>query len=170
MITADVYGAGEADAMLGTGACGGARARRVCVIGAVGHDFYEGDRDGPRASRVSPIRACASRRVRRLPADGDRAQPRALRGRALRPAPAPQPGPHRLPQRSGVGRDGGAARRGLARRLGVAPGPANGFTLDLIDCFERFGERIDWAMIILGPLEPWPGELCLHAAAQPGRE
>ena len=46
----------------------------------------------------------------------------------------------------------------------MAPGPANGFTLDLIDCFERFGERIDWAMVILNPLEPWPGELVLPAA------
>ena len=54
---------------------------------------------------------------------------------------------------------------GLARLIGVAPGPANGFTLDLIDCFERFGDRIDWAMVILNPLEPWPGELCLDAAA-----
>ena len=48
--------------------------------------------------------------------------------------------------------------------LGVAPGPANGFTLDLIECFERFGALIDWAMIILNPMEPWPGELCLDAA------
>ena len=54
----------------------------------------------------------------------------------------------------------------LTRLIGVAPGPANGFTLDLIDCFERFGDRIDWAMVILNPLEPWPGELCLHAAAR----
>ncbi len=54
---------------------------------------------------------------------------------------------------------------GLTRLLGVAPGPANGFTLDLIDCFERFSELIDWAMIILNPLEPWPGELALEAAA-----
>jgi aryl-alcohol dehydrogenase-like predicted oxidoreductase len=54
---------------------------------------------------------------------------------------------------------------GLTRRLGVAPGPANGFTLDLIECFERFGALIDWAMIIFGPLEPWPGELVLPAAA-----
>jgi aryl-alcohol dehydrogenase-like predicted oxidoreductase len=53
---------------------------------------------------------------------------------------------------------------GLASRIGVAPGPANGFTLDLISCLERFGEQIDWAMIILNPLEPWPGELCLEAA------
>src|SRR5262249_55964392 len=29
---------------------------------------------------------------------------------------------------------------------------------------ERVGERIDWAMVILNPLEPWPGELVLPAA------
>jgi aryl-alcohol dehydrogenase-like predicted oxidoreductase len=54
---------------------------------------------------------------------------------------------------------------GLTRLIGVAPGPANGFTLDVIDCFERFGSLIDWAMLILNPLEPWPGELALPAAA-----
>jgi aryl-alcohol dehydrogenase-like predicted oxidoreductase len=50
----------------------------------------------------------------------------------------------------------------------VAPGPANGFTLDVIDCLERFGELIDWAMVILNPLEPWPGELVLPAAREHG--
>ena len=59
---------------------------------------------------------------------------------------------------------------GLTRLLGVAPGPANGFTLDLIDCIERFGELIDWAMIILSPMEPWPGELVLGGAPKPRRE
>ena len=57
---------------------------------------------------------------------------------------------------------------GLTAALGVAPGPANGFTLDLIDCFERFGALIDWAMVILNPLEPWPGELVLPAAREHG--
>jgi aryl-alcohol dehydrogenase-like predicted oxidoreductase len=52
----------------------------------------------------------------------------------------------------------------LTDRLGVAPGPANGFALDLILTFERFGALLDWAMIILNPLEPWPGSLCLPAA------
>ena len=68
--------------------------------------------------------------------------------------------------------EGMAALRdaGLTRLLGVAPGPANGFTLDVIDCFERFGALIDWAMLILGPLEPWPGELALGAAAAAGVE
>jgi aryl-alcohol dehydrogenase-like predicted oxidoreductase len=52
--------------------------------------------------------------------------------------------------------------------LGVAPGPANGFTLDVVDCLERFGDVIDWAMVILNPLEPWPGELVLPAAREHG--
>ena len=55
---------------------------------------------------------------------------------------------------------------GLTDRLGIAPGPANGFTLDIIHCFEKFGSMIDWAMIILNPLEPWPGNLCLPAARE----
>jgi aryl-alcohol dehydrogenase-like predicted oxidoreductase len=76
--------------------------------------------------------------------------------------------PDRTGYSSEVVWDGMAALRevGLTARIGVAPGPANGFTLDLIDCLERFGDRIDWAMIILNPLEPWPGELCLDAAAR----
>ena len=50
------------------------------------------------------------------------------------------------PDRTGYTReavwDGMAALRdaGLTDAIGVAPGPANGFTLDLIDCFERFGD------------------------------
>ena len=59
---------------------------------------------------------------------------------------------------------------GLTRRIGVAPGPANGFTLDVIDCFERYGDVIDWAMLILNPFEPWPGELALPGGASPRRQ
>ena len=55
---------------------------------------------------------------------------------------------------------------GLADAIGVAPGPANGFTLDLIGCIERFGDRIDWAMIIASPFEPWPARLVLPALAR----
>ena len=66
--------------------------------------------------------------------------------------------------------DGMAAlkKQGLTKMLGVAPGPANGFAYDLIHCFERFCEHIDWAMIILNPLEPWPGSLVLPAAEEFG--
>src|SRR5215210_5934769 len=57
---------------------------------------------------------------------------------------------------------------GLTHAIGIAPGPANGFTLDVIECFERFGDLLDWAMIILNPFEPWPGELVLPPAERHG--
>jgi aryl-alcohol dehydrogenase-like predicted oxidoreductase len=47
LLTADVYGEGEADALLGRALAGVARDE-YCLVGAVGHDFYEGERDGPR--------------------------------------------------------------------------------------------------------------------------
>jgi len=62
----------------------------------------------------------------------------------------------------------GLKKQGLTKQLGIAPGPANGFTLDIVHCFEEFCELIDWAMIILNPLEPWPGQLVLPAADQFG--
>jgi aryl-alcohol dehydrogenase-like predicted oxidoreductase len=45
VITADTYGAGEADALLGRALEGVAR-EDYCLIGAIGHDFYEGEREG----------------------------------------------------------------------------------------------------------------------------
>src|SRR5436309_10276138 len=45
VITADVYGAGEADRMLGRAIAGRSRDD-MCIVGAVGHDFYGGQRDG----------------------------------------------------------------------------------------------------------------------------
>src|ERR1700760_2009237 len=45
VMTADVYGAGEADRMLGRAIEGRAR-HEMCIVGAVGHDFYLGERDG----------------------------------------------------------------------------------------------------------------------------
>src|ERR1051325_5114880 len=44
-MTADVYGAGAADEMLGR-ALSGLPRDTYCLVGAVGHDFYEGKRDG----------------------------------------------------------------------------------------------------------------------------
>ena len=45
VITADVYGAGEADEMLGR-ALADVPRDDVVVVGAIGHDFYEGERAG----------------------------------------------------------------------------------------------------------------------------
>ena len=45
VMTADAYGAGEADSLLGRALAGVAR-EDYCLVGAIGHDFYEGERDG----------------------------------------------------------------------------------------------------------------------------
>src|SRR3984957_13915988 len=168
VITADVYGAGEADSMLGRAIAGRAR-ESMCVVGAVGHDFYTGERDRakgfPRFTSpalrgpdeyASYLRMATERSLERCGIDGFDLL--LLHN------------PDRIGYTSEAVWSGMAALReaGLTRMIGVAPGPANGFTLDLIDCLERFGSMLDWAMIILNPLEPWPGELCLDAAAAAG--
>jgi aryl-alcohol dehydrogenase-like predicted oxidoreductase len=168
VITADVYGAGEADRLLGR-ALDGVPRERVCVIGAVGHDFYEGERAGakgyPRFTDPALrgpqdygayLRMATERSLERCGID-------AFDLLLLH-------NPDRVGYTSEVVWEGMAALRaaGLTRMLGVAPGPANGFTLDLIDCFEHFRELIDWAMLILNPLEPWPGELALGPASAAG--
>jgi aryl-alcohol dehydrogenase-like predicted oxidoreductase len=168
VLTADVYGSGEADRMLGE-AIAELPRERICVVGAVGHDFYTGERDGakgfprftdPRLRGPSGyadyLTMATERSLERCGID-------AFDLLLLH-------NPDRIGYTSeDVWRGMAALReRGLTRMLGVAPGPANGFTLDVIGCLERFGEVIDWAMIILNPLEPWPGELCLGAAATAG--
>ena len=45
LLTADAYGAGEADELLGRALRGVDRAQ-YSLVGAIGHDFYEGERDG----------------------------------------------------------------------------------------------------------------------------
>src|SRR4051794_14139136 len=47
VLTADVYGAGEVDRIVGA-ALDGLPRESYFLVGAVGHDFYEGERDGPR--------------------------------------------------------------------------------------------------------------------------
>src|SRR3954454_22673999 len=47
VLTADVYGQGEADTLLGR-AVEGLERDSYCLVGAVGHDFYEGERQGPK--------------------------------------------------------------------------------------------------------------------------
>src|SRR5690349_2006832 len=47
VITADVYGAGDADRLLGR-ALAGLDRDSYSLVGAVGHDFVDGERDGPR--------------------------------------------------------------------------------------------------------------------------
>jgi aryl-alcohol dehydrogenase-like predicted oxidoreductase len=166
LLTADAYGQGEADGVLGRALATTPR-QEYCLIGAVGHDFYEGEREGPKGfPRFTDPRL-------RGP-DGYRDYLRMATEASLDRIGAYSfdllllHNPDRVGYSSDTVWEAMAALReeGLAARIGVAPGPANGFTLDLIACLERFGEAIDWAMVILNPLEPWPGELCLDAAAK----
>jgi aryl-alcohol dehydrogenase-like predicted oxidoreductase len=166
VLSADAYGQGEADRVLGR-ALEGVSRKEFSLVGAVGHDFYEGERNGPKGfprftdpalrgpgEYAGYLRMAAERSLERIGAS-------SFDLLLLH-------NPDRTGYSSEVVWDGMEALReaGLTARIGIAPGPANGFTLDLISCLERFGDRIDWAMIILNPLEPWPGELCLDAAAR----
>jgi len=168
VMTADAYGAGEADALLGR-ALAGLDRDGYRLVGAIGHDFYEGEREGAKGfprftdprlrgpeGYADYVRMATERSLERIGAG-------AFDLLLLH-------NPDRTGYTSPVVWDALRAVRdeGLTRAIGVAPGPANGFTLDLIDCFERFGELIEWAMVILNPLEPWPGELVLPAAREHG--
>jgi aryl-alcohol dehydrogenase-like predicted oxidoreductase len=167
-MSADVYGAGKADEMLGT-ALKGIERSTYSLVGTLGHDFYEGQRDGskgyPRFTDPSLrgpegyadfLQHCAEKSLERcgsghfdlimLHNPDERGYTSDAVWEAMR----------RLKD------------KGLTKQLGIAPGPANGFTYDLIQCFEKYCELIDWAMIILNPLEPWPGSLVLPAADEFG--
>jgi aryl-alcohol dehydrogenase-like predicted oxidoreductase len=165
VITADAYGAGEADSLLGK-ALRGVDRDSYCLIGAIGHDFYTGAREGAKG-----YPRFTDPRLRDADAYGEYI--RMATERTLERLGVEQldvlllHNPDSTGYRSAAVWDGMAAVRaaGLTRMLGVAPGPANGFTLDLIDCMERYSELIEWAMIIMSPMEPWPGELVLDAAA-----
>jgi aryl-alcohol dehydrogenase-like predicted oxidoreductase len=168
LISADTYGQGEADRLLGSALADVPRSE-YSLVGAVGHDFYEGERDGPKGFPrfTDPrlrgpegygdyLRMATERSLERLGVD-------SLDLLLLH-------NPDRTGYTSELVWDAMAGLRdeGLTAAIGVAPGPANGFTLDLLDCFTRYGGRIDWAMVILNPFEPWPGEMVLGAAATEG--
>ncbi len=167
-LTADVYGAGEADTLLGR-ALASVPRDSYCLVGAIGHDFYKGEREGskgfPRftnamlrkpADYASYLREATEKSLARCQTDRFDLlllhNPDAI----SYTSDAVWKGMEKLKE------------AGLTTQLGIAPGPSNGFTLDLILSLERFQGLIDWAMIILNPLEPWPGRLALPAAEKTG--
>jgi aryl-alcohol dehydrogenase-like predicted oxidoreductase len=168
VLTADVYGQGAADTLVGR-ALAGLPRESYCLVGAVGHDFYDGERQGAKGFPRFTDPALRG-------PDGYAGYLRMATERSLERCGVDSfdllllHNPDRTGYTSAAVWDAMASLRddGLTGAVGIAPGPANGFVLDLIDCLERFGDRIDWAMTILGPLEPWPGELALPAAAQHG--
>ncbi|MFN8216221.1 MAG: chlorite dismutase family protein [Solirubrobacterales bacterium] len=165
VLSADVYGCGAADTMLGR-ALEGVPRQEYCLLGAVGHDFYEGSRVGRGGFQrftdpalrgpdqyAGYLRMATERSLERCGAD-------CFDVLLLH-------NPDRTGYTSEAVWEGmrGLREAGLCRRVGIAPGPDNGFVLDQIACLERFGEQIDWAMLILNPFEPWPVEHVLAAMA-----
>ena len=163
VLTADAYGAGDADEIVARAISGLPRSQ-FSLVGAVGHDFYLGEREGAKG-----FPRFTDPRLR---------EPDAYRDYLYMAC-------EKSLQRCGVDhfdllmlhnpdRRGYTDERvwrtladlrdeGMCHAVGLAPGPANGFTLDVIGCVERYGEIIDWAMVILNPFEPWPGRLVLPA-------
>jgi aryl-alcohol dehydrogenase-like predicted oxidoreductase len=163
-MTADVYGNGAADEMFGR-ALAGLPRDSYCLVGLFGHDFYKGERAG---SKGYPRFT-----------DPNLRQPREYHDflrmaveKSLQRCQTDRFDCVMLHNPDSIGYSQDTVWNAMAKLqdekltefLGVAPGPANGFTLDLILCMERFGPLLDWAMIILNPLEPWPGEMALPAA------
>lgn len=163
-VTADVYGCGEADRLLGK-ALQDVPRDEYSLVGAIGHDFYYGKRAGEKGfprftdpalrqpnEYAAYLRMAAERSLERLGVDNFDVL--LLHN----------------PDSIGYTSDavwegmGELMEGGLTRMLGIAPGPANGFTLDILYAFDRFHSLIDWAMLILNPLEPWPTRLVLPAA------
>ncbi len=165
-ITADVYGGGRADEMLGT-ALAGIDRNTYCLVGAVGHDFYRGIRDGsrgyPRFTDPDLHSPSEYRSFLNMAAEKSLERCRTSHFDCLL-----LHNPDERGYTSDLVWDGlrRLKEQGMTQRLGVAPGPANGFSFDLIHCFERYEEVMDWAMLILNPLEPWPGSLVLPAAKE----
>lgn len=167
-ITADVYGVGRADEILGQ-ALNGYDRDSYCLVGIVGHDFYGGMRAGSKGYPrfTDPTLRGPDKYLDYL---------QMATEECLKRCSASKFDCLLLHNPDSIGYTSEDVwnameklkNQGLADRLGVAPGPANGFTLDMIQCFERFDGLIDWAMIILNPLEPWPGQHVLPAAKKHG--
>lgn len=167
-VTSDVYGNGKADELLGR-ALSGIDRSTYSLVGMIGHDFYEGQRLGsqgyPRFTDpklrgpegfADFVRMAVAKELERC--GSDHLDLLMLHN----------------PDELGYTSDAvwsalkAAKDEGLTRLLGIAPGPANGFSLDLVGSLERFGEFIDWAMLILNPLEPWPVGLTLPVCEKHG--
>ena len=168
VITADVYGTGDADTAVGK-ALSGLSRDSYNLVGAVGHDFINGERRGakgfPRFTDpdLRGPEGYADYLKRSVEASLERCGTDHFDLLLLH-------NPDRIGFTSEAVWKALAEIRdeGLAGSLGVAPGPANGFVLDLISCLELHGELVDWAMLILNPLEPWPAELSLPACEAHG--
>ena len=166
-MTADVYGSGAADEALGR-ALKGVPRETYCLVGIIGHD-YAAPRDGSKGfPRFTDPRLRQPRDFTDYVKMATERQLRSLGTDHLDCLMLHNPDSIGYSQEPVWKAMAQMQEEKMTEMLGIAPGPANGFTLDLILSFERFGPLMDWAMIILNPLEPWPGGLALGAAEKHG--
>ena len=167
-VTADVYGTGRADAALGDALKDYPRDS-YCLVGMLGHDHYKGERQGssgyPRFTHPELNSPSQYKAFLRMACDASLSNCQTDHFDLVM---------LHNPDEMGYTSEAvweamdSLKQEGLTKKLGIAPGPANGFTLDMLYAFENFAEYIDWAMIILNPLEPWPGQHVLAAAEANG--
>lgn len=167
-VTADVYGQGRADRALGEALVDYPRDS-YCLVGMIGHDFFEGERQGsmgyPRFTNPELRTAAGYRDFLRKATESSLKDCGTDHFDLVMLHNPDETGYMSEDVWKGMS---ALKEEGLSGRLGIAPGPANGFTLDLLHVFENFGEVLDWAMIILNPLEPWPGQHVLASAKANG--
>jgi aryl-alcohol dehydrogenase-like predicted oxidoreductase len=160
-LTADVYGSGKADELLGQALADKPRDE-YSLVGMLGHDFYKGQRQGssgyPRFTAPDLRDSSGYTDYLRMACEESLKRCGAAQFDLLMLHNPDEKGFIDEAVWNGLRT---LKSEGLTARLGIAPGPANGFTLDLVSCLERFGADIDWAMLILNPLEPWPTGLVL---------
>jgi len=165
-VTADVYGVGKADTMLGK-ALEGIDRDSYSLVGIVGHDIYDGTRQGAKGYMRFTHPELRGE-------DGYADYLKKATEKSLERCQAEKFDLVMLHNPDSIGYSSpavwagmrGLKESGLTELTGVAPGPANGFAIDMTYCFENFADDIDWAMIILNPCEPWPGRHVLGAAEE----
>ena len=138
------YRRGEADARSASPAEVIRRRRGLCLVAPSATSLYEA-RARRRRQAPSALTPTPGRRRPGRPAPATCARRRSAQSSAAGSTPStccahnPIAG---VPQRGGLGRDGGACATSPGGATASHPGPPNGFTLDLIAGLERFGDRM----------------------------
>lgn len=155
-VSSDVYGKGEADCLLGKALSVFPR-ESYRLVGMIGHDFYSGKRVGNRGyPRFTDPQLRQEKDYALYLADAI--------NRSLGRCGTDYFDSVLLHNPDEIGYTNEVVWQSLEEMkevgktlsVGIAPGPANGFVLDLIHTFRTYGDIIDSCMAILNPLEPWP--------------
>jgi aryl-alcohol dehydrogenase-like predicted oxidoreductase len=168
VITADAHGAGSADKLVGR-AIAKTRRGKTCLVGAVGLDFYRGERrPGGGFPRFTDPQLRGARSYHAYLSMATELSLERCGIDRFDLLLLHNPDPVGYTSEAVWSAMAKLRDTGLTRMIGLAPGPELEFSTDARDCFARFSGLLDWALIKLSPLEPMPGEAYLAAAAEAG--